>query len=54
MRTKHRSIPPLDLCTDNAAMIALGGILSLQQSQYNELDMDALPTAFTRNTSLTG
>jgi N6-L-threonylcarbamoyladenine synthase len=37
-------IPSLDLCTDNAAMIAGAGCFRFAAGHRDELDMDALPT----------
>ncbi len=37
-------IPPLSLCTDNAAMIAAAGYRRLALGQPSALDMDVLPT----------
>jgi N6-L-threonylcarbamoyladenine synthase len=37
-------IPPLSLCTDNAAMIASAGYYRLIQGQRDPLDLDVLPT----------
>jgi N6-L-threonylcarbamoyladenine synthase len=37
-------IPPIELCTDNAAMIAGAGYFRLIRGQSDSLDMDALPT----------
>jgi len=37
-------IPPLSLCTDNAAMIAGAGCYRFSAGQRDGLDMDALPT----------
>jgi N6-L-threonylcarbamoyladenine synthase len=37
-------IPPLSLCTDNAAMIAAAGYYRYALGHVSELDMDALPT----------
>jgi N6-L-threonylcarbamoyladenine synthase len=36
-------IPPITLCTDNAAMIAGAGYYRYIQDQRDELDMDVLP-----------
>jgi N6-L-threonylcarbamoyladenine synthase len=36
-------IPPLDLCTDNAAMVAGAGYYRFQNGQRDDLDMDVLP-----------
>lgn len=37
-------IPPISLCTDNAAMIAAAGCFRFCAGQRDELDMDAAPT----------
>ena len=37
-------IPPISLCTDNAAMIAGAGCYRFRAGQRDSLDMDALPT----------
>jgi N6-L-threonylcarbamoyladenine synthase len=37
-------IPPLYLCTDNAAMIAAAGYFRFAKGQRDSLDMDVLPT----------
>ncbi len=37
-------VPPLSLCTDNAAMIAAAGYRRLALGQPSSLDMDVLPT----------
>ncbi len=37
-------IPPLSLCTDNAAMIATAGYFHFIQGQRDPLDLDVLPT----------
>lgn len=36
-------IPPLELCTDNAAMVAAAGYYRFAKGQRDELDMDVLP-----------
>lgn len=38
------NIPPLSLCTDNAAMIAAAGYQRFINGQRDELDLDILPT----------
>ena len=38
------NIPPLSLCTDNAAMIAAAGYQRFINGQRDELDLDVLPT----------
>ncbi|MDH5505959.1 MAG: tRNA (adenosine(37)-N6)-threonylcarbamoyltransferase complex transferase subunit TsaD [Anaerolineae bacterium] len=37
-------IPPIELCTDNAAMIAAAGYYRFVHGQQDDLDMDVLPT----------
>ncbi|MDO4800070.1 MAG: tRNA (adenosine(37)-N6)-threonylcarbamoyltransferase complex transferase subunit TsaD [Bacillota bacterium] len=37
--------PPNNLCTDNAAMIAAAGYYSLEQGEYSDLDLNAVPSA---------
>ncbi|HEX7432194.1 MAG TPA: tRNA (adenosine(37)-N6)-threonylcarbamoyltransferase complex transferase subunit TsaD, partial [Anaerolineaceae bacterium] len=37
-------IPPLSLCTDNAAMIAAAGYYRFAHGQMDGLDFDAMPT----------
>lgn len=37
-------IPPLKLCTDNAAMVASAGYFRFVSGQHDSLDMDVLPT----------
>lgn len=37
-------IPPIELCTDNAAMIAAAGYHRFNRGETAEMDMDALPT----------
>ncbi|MBW8012102.1 MAG: tRNA (adenosine(37)-N6)-threonylcarbamoyltransferase complex transferase subunit TsaD [Chloroflexi bacterium] len=37
-------IPPIELCTDNAAMIAAAGYYRFAHGQRDPLDIDALPT----------
>jgi N6-L-threonylcarbamoyladenine synthase len=37
-------VPPLSLCTDNAAMIAAVGHRRFLAGQRDALDMDVLPT----------
>lgn len=36
-------IPPLSLCTDNAAMIAAAGYIKYQKGEFAELDLNAIP-----------
>ncbi|WP_134704692.1 tRNA (adenosine(37)-N6)-threonylcarbamoyltransferase complex transferase subunit TsaD [Ammoniphilus sp. YIM 78166] len=36
-------IPPLSLCTDNAAMIAAAGYIKFQKGEFAELDLNAVP-----------
>jgi N6-L-threonylcarbamoyladenine synthase len=36
-------IPPLSLCTDNAAMIAAAGYIQYQKGHFAELDLNAIP-----------
>ncbi|WP_106494753.1 tRNA (adenosine(37)-N6)-threonylcarbamoyltransferase complex transferase subunit TsaD [Lentibacillus sp. Marseille-P4043] len=38
------SIPPLNLCTDNAAMIAAAGTISYEQGKRSGLDLNANPS----------
>jgi N6-L-threonylcarbamoyladenine synthase len=35
--------PPLELCTDNAAMVAAAGHFRFQSGQHSPLDMDVIP-----------
>ena len=35
--------PPIDLCGDNAAMIAMVGLEKFKKNQFNELDYPAKP-----------
>ncbi|PPA81714.1 tRNA (adenosine(37)-N6)-threonylcarbamoyltransferase complex transferase subunit TsaD [Brevibacillus laterosporus] len=37
------TIPPLILCTDNAAMIAAAGFVSYQQGKFADLDLNGVP-----------
>lgn len=37
--------PRLDLCTDNAAMVAAAGAARLERGEASELDLDAVPNA---------
>ena len=37
-------IPPLSLCTDNAAMIASAGYFRFSKGQRDLLDLDVMPT----------
>lgn len=39
------AIPPLDLCTDNAAMIALAGSIRLARGERSTWDLDCSPSA---------
>ncbi|MFY0545926.1 tRNA (adenosine(37)-N6)-threonylcarbamoyltransferase complex transferase subunit TsaD, partial [Brevibacillus sp. H7] len=36
-------IPPLSLCTDNAAMIAAAGYIQYQKGQFADLDLNGVP-----------
>src|SRR5690606_4750966 len=36
-------IPPLSLCTDNAAMIAAAGYIQYQKGEFSDLDLNAIP-----------
>src|SRR5690606_5026536 len=36
-------VPPLELCTDNAAMIAAAAFLKWERGEYTPLDMKAMP-----------
>lgn len=36
-------IPPLSLCTDNAAMIAAAGYIKYQKGEFADLDLNAIP-----------
>lgn len=36
-------IPPLSLCTDNAAMIAAAGYIHYQKAEFADLDLNAIP-----------
>ena len=35
--------PPIDLCSDNAAMIAMVGLEKFKKKQFNNLDFPAKP-----------
>ena len=35
--------PPINLCGDNAAMIALAGLEKFKQNQFDDLDFPAKP-----------
>jgi len=36
-------IPPLSLCTDNAAMIAAAGYIQYEKAEFSDLDLNAIP-----------
>lgn len=36
-------VPPMDLCTDNAAMIGAAGVIHLQRGDVSSLELEALP-----------
>lgn len=36
-------VPPLSLCTDNAAMIAAAGYIQYQKGEFSDLDLNAIP-----------
>jgi N6-L-threonylcarbamoyladenine synthase len=36
-------IPPLSLCTDNAAMIAAAGFIQYEKGQFAGLDLNGVP-----------
>jgi len=36
-------MPPLELCTDNAAMVAAAGYFRFQSGQRDTLDLDVVP-----------
>jgi N6-L-threonylcarbamoyladenine synthase len=38
-------IPPLSLCTDNAAMVAAAGYARLKRGEYSDLHLDVFPNA---------
>jgi N6-L-threonylcarbamoyladenine synthase len=38
-------VPPLSLCTDNAAMIGLAGSIRLARGQRSDFDLESLPNA---------
>lgn len=44
LRALHLSLPPLDLCSDNGAMIAWLGLLRLQQGFRDGLDLEPVAT----------
>lgn len=37
-------IPPLSLCTDNAAMIAAAGFIQYEKGQFSDLDLNGVPS----------
>ena len=37
------SIPPIDLCTDNGAMIAMAGLYNLQLKKFSDMSLDVIP-----------
>jgi len=36
-------VPPLSLCTDNAAMIAAAGYIQYKKAEFSDLDLNAIP-----------
>lgn len=44
LRSLHLSLPPLDLCSDNGAMIAWLGLLRLQRGHRDGLDLEPVAT----------
>jgi tRNA A37 threonylcarbamoyltransferase TsaD len=36
-------VPPVQLCTDNGAMIAMSGLVRLEEGRLSGWDLDVLP-----------